>query len=346
MNRTFAQQKRKVDWLGLLIKGTILLLLLLAWAWGYLALLFSGPGPDWLKLVSACLFGALLPGIFLLSRSFMRGLFLCLFVFALLLAWWQTLQPSNDKDWATEVARISHGEIQGNRLIMHNVRSFHYTADKISPEQWKTKEFWETREYDLDKIQGLDLFLSYWGSEHIAHTIMSWDFGNQHLAISIETRKDKKQEYSAIKGFFKQFELSYVAADETDLIRLRTNFRKERVYAYRLHVSKDLARALLQSYVTEMNRLVNEPEFYNALTRNCTTTIHLHNKAIVPDDLPPMDWRIIASGHVDELLYEEGVLVQELPFVELRRKSRIDQRMQLYGENHFSRILRYDLPRP
>ncbi len=332
--------------LGLIGKGTIFLLLLLAWAWGCLALFFSGPGPDWLKLVLACLFGALLPGTFLLSRSFVRGLFLCLLIFALLIAWWQTLQPTNDKDWAAEIARVSHGEIQGNRLTMHNVRNFHYTADKISPQQWKTEESWETREYDLDKIQSLDLFLSYWGSEHIAHTIMSWDFGNQHLAISIETRKDKKQEYSAIKGFFKQFELSYVAADEHDLIRLRTNFRKERVYAYHLRVSKDLARALLQSYVTEMNRLVNEPEFYNALTLNCTTTIHLHNKAIVPDDHPPMDWRIIASGHVDQLLYEEGVLARELPFGELRQKSRVDQRMQHYNESHFSQVLRYDLPRP
>lgn len=330
----------KLGWVSLLVRGTVLLLLLLFWVWGSLAILFASPGPHWLQTTLACLFAALLPGFFFLSRSFIKGVSLCLILFAALLGWWQTLQPTNNKDWAADVVRVAHGETQGNRLTMHNVRNFYYSSETDFVTNW------ETREYNLDEIQGLDLFLSYWASEHIAHAIMSWDFGqDRHLAISIETRKDSNQEYSAIKGFFKQFELSYVAADETDLIRLRTNFRKERVYAYRLLVSKERARALLEEYLLEMNRLVSTPEFYDALTRNCITTIHLHNKAINPNNPPPIDWRIVASGHIDKLLYERGVLNRNLPFATLRRRSQIDQRMQKYGEENFSRILRLDIPK-
>jgi len=326
----------------LLFKGIIIFLLIPTWGWGCLALFFSGPEPGWLKTLLACLFALLLPGAFLFSRSFSRGLTLYLVIFGALLIWWQTLDPTNNKDWATDVSRISHGEILGDRLTMHNVRNFRYTGNGAILE-----ELWETREYDLDTLQGLELFLSYWGSNHIAHTILSWNFGdNHHLAISIETRKDKTQDYSAIKGFFKQFELSYVAADEKDLIGLRTNFRKERVYIYSLNVSKQRSRALLESYLGEMNKLVNEPRFYDALKQNCTTTIRLHNRMIDPDNLPPMDWRIIASGHIDELLYEHGVLDLDLPFAELKQKSRIDHRMQLKGEEQFSRILRFGLPKP
>ncbi len=324
-----------------LFKWIIFCIIIPAWGWSCLALFYSGSGPEWMKILLACLFALLLPSAFLLTHSFKKGVALCLVVFGSLLIWWQTLEPTNNKDWAADVAMISYGEILGDRLVMHNVRDFRYTGDgEIIKEQW------ERRKYDLKMLQGLDLFLSYWSSDHIAHTILSWDFGdNNHLAISIETRKDKTQNYSAIQGFFKQFELSYVAADEEDIIGLRTNFRKERVYAYRLNVSKQYSRDLLDSYIAKMNELINQPQFYNALTQNCTTTIRLHNKAIGPENLPPLDWRIIASGHVDELLYEHEVLKKNIPFAELKQKSRIDLRMQLKGEEQFSKYLRSDLPK-
>jgi Domain of unknown function (DUF4105) len=43
--------------------------------------------------------------------------------------------------------------------------------------------------FDLAKLRSVDLFLSYWGSPYIAHTIMSFGFeGGDHVAFSIETR--------------------------------------------------------------------------------------------------------------------------------------------------------------
>jgi len=319
-----------------LLRGCLILLLVLVWVWGGFALYFSGPGSSLVKTLFACAFAALLPITFLLSRSFFRGLFLCCFYVVVLFAWWNNLQPTNDKEWAADVARISHGEIIGDKLIMQNVRDFRYTAESTFEERW------QSREYDFNNLQGLDLFLSYWASDNIAHIILSWDFGDDgHLAISIETRKDKTQEYSAIKGFFKQFELSYIAADEQDIIKLRTNYRKERVYLYRLKTSKENARALLDDYLKEMNRLVEEPSFYNALTRNCATSVHLHVEAIHPDETVPLDWRLIFSGHLDELMYEyQAIKEMDLPFEALRKGSRVDLRMQGYSDGNFSETMR------
>ena len=307
----------------ILFKVVFFLGLVLAWMWGITALYLSGPEPHWLKVLAAGIFGLCLPAAFIFTRSFLRGSLSCLAVFAVLLVWWQTLTPTLYKDWAPDVAQISHGEIEGDNLVMYNVRNFDYRSVSDFDQKW------DTRNYNLNNLQGLDLFLSYWASDHIAHTILSWDFGvDGHLAVSIETRKDKSQSYSAVKGFFKQFEIAYIAADERDIIRLRTNFRKERVYLYRFKLSNEQALDLLKDYLKEMNGLVAEPQFYNALTRNCTTTIKIHTDAIRPDKPPPLDWRLIASGHVDELLYDRGNVSTTIPFEELRKSSRVDLKMQ------------------
>lgn len=326
--------------LKILFKIVLFLCLVLAWIWGITALYLAGPKQYGLNIILACVFGLCLPAAFISTRSFGRGSFSCLAVFAALLVWWQTLTPTHDKDWAPDVAQISHGEIEGNRLVMYNIRNFDYRSVSDFDQKW------ETRTYNLNNLQGLDLFISYWDSDDIAHTILSWDFGDDgHLAVSIETRKDKTQQYSAIHGFFKQYEIAYVAADERDIIRLRTNYRKERVYLYRLDVPKDRVLALLKDYLKAMNNLVETPRFYDALTNNCTTTIKIHADAINPEKPPPLDWRILATGHVDKLLYDTRVVSTNLPFADLRKASRVDLKMQKEGGENFSRKMRAYLRR-
>ncbi len=316
-------------------KIIVMLLLLLLWVWGVTALYLGVSGAVWSKYIAVLAFALFLPAVFIFSRSFFQGSLLSFCLFTLLIMWWQTLIPTNNKDWAPDVAEISHGDISGDILTMYGVRNFTYKTEQFFDQDW------DTRTYDLNNLQGVDIFLSYWGSEHIAHTIISWDFGKDgHLPISIETRKDKTQEYSTIKGFFKQFEIAYIAADEKDIIRLRTNYRKERVYLYRLLATKPQALALLKDYLEKMNSLVDKPEFYNALTHNCTTTIQIHANAIREDAPPPLDWRLIASGHVDELLYDRGLIQSDLAFADLREVSRVDLKMQQEGEENFSARMR------
>ncbi len=219
------------------------------------------------------------------------------------------------------------------------MRNFEYRSETDYTQRW------EERSYDLSKLEGADFFLSYWGSPWIAHTIMSWAFSDgQHLAISLETRKEQGEAYSAALGFFRQFELYYVVADELDLIRVRTNYREEDVYLYRLNTPLETAREVLLDYLAEINRLARNPRWYNAATHNCTTTIRHHVQQVAPEN--PRDWRILVNGRIDELGYERGTIDTSLPFAELRRRSAITARGKVASPEQFSARIREGLPIP
>jgi hypothetical protein len=226
----------------------------------------------------------------------------------------------------------------GDLVTLDNVRNFHYRSEDDFDESW------ETRTYDLSKLRGIDLFLSYWGSPLIAHTIASWEFEDgQHLAISIETRKEVGESYSAILGFFRQYELYYVASDERDVIGVRTNHRGEEVYLYRMRTPIPVARALLVDYLKTMNALALEPRWYNALSHNCTTTIRRHARQVAPRN--PVSWKIFVNGFIDELGYDRGSMDTSLPFEELRSRSEITERARAAGDDPtFSSLIRLNLP--
>jgi hypothetical protein len=168
----------------------------------------------------------------------------------------------------------------------------------------------------------------------IAHVFLSFDFSDgQHLAISIESRKEKGEGYSTIKGFFRQYELYYVVADERDVIGLRTNYRKdppEDVYLYRLSGTQEQARKLFLEYLSRINALKVVPEFYNSLTTNCTTTTW--SSAGVNQQRPPFDWRILVSGYVPHYLYEHGRLAAgSEPFATLQKNALINDKAHATG---------------
>lgn len=301
----------------MMIVFTVVLVALVMWAalaiWFDTTLNSTGAGLLSLSFV------LLVIGVLLKIRPFYRAQLLVFVLFLMVFGWWWQIKPSNTREWPLDVAQLPYAEIAGSQLTLHNVRNFDYQSEtRYTPH-------WEKRIYDLDAIRGVDLFMSYWGSPHIAHTIVSWEFGDgTHVAISIETRKERGEEYSTVRGFFRQYELYYVVADERDVVRLRTNFRNETVYLYRINEDPQFARALLIDYLEEINRLAANPKWYNALTHNCTTTIRHHRQSI--GAAKPWDWRILVNGHLDEAGYENGIIDTSLPFAEIKKRSRINER--------------------
>lgn len=294
-------------------------LIVLVTAWACAAIWVDGPSSRPLAGILALVFAAGMLAAFVLLRPIGRAYGVFGIGFLVVLSWWLALEPSNDREWLPEVARPAQAVFDGDYVTIENIRNFDYRSETDFTEHW------ETRTYDLSKIQGLDIFLSYWGSPMIAHTIMSWDFGDgRPLAISIETRKEVGEEYSAVLGFFRQFELYYVVADERDVVRVRTNYRGEDVKVYRIQVSPKFARALLVDYLEKIDLLAEHPRWYNAFTHNCTTQIQNHVDSIATGN--PFDWRIIVNGYIDELGYERGNLDTSLPFEELRQRANITER--------------------
>ena len=252
---------------------------LLAWictlvpliAWSAAAIWFDGPPQRWLAGLLAGGLVLVAGGALAFLRPVRRALIVVLVAFIAVLGWWLNIPASNEGDWQPDVARTASASIDGNIVTIRNVRNFDWRSETDYTPRW------ETRRYDLSQLRGADMFLSYWGPRVIAHTIMSWEFADgQHLAISIETRKKVGQSYSAVLGFFRQYEIYYVVADERDLIGVRAMYRGEDLYLYRLKNPPAQARAVLLDYLKEVNRLDSQPEWYNALVHNCTTTIRHH----------------------------------------------------------------------
>ncbi|HEY2919526.1 MAG TPA: DUF4105 domain-containing protein, partial [Candidatus Binatia bacterium] len=245
-------------------------------------------------------------------------------------------------DWQSEVANLPYATINGDVVTIHNVRNFDYrTETDFDPR-------WETRAYNLSKLTSADIIAVYWAGKAIAHVMLSFGFeGKDYLAVSIETRKEKGESYSTLAGFFRQYELYYVVADERDVVRVRTTYRQpqEDVYIYRINGPLKNLRRVFLDYLKSMNDLRERPSYYNTFTTNCTTSILFHTR--MNPESPPMSWKILLSGYVPDYLYELGRLDTTRPFAELERISRVNERARAAGEDAaFSRLIREGLPNP
>jgi len=327
---------RSVRWLGALVVLAIT-------GWGALALAIVGPGGDKGRLVLAAAYG--LAGVAAVVALLLgRRMRFALPVFAVALVaigvWWSSIKPSNERDWQPEVARLAYATIDGDLVTVHNIRNFDYrTETDFTPAYYD-------RTYDLKKLDSGDLIAVYWMGPAIAHLFLSFGFGDDHLAISIEARKEKGEGYSSAKGFFRQYELYYVVADERDVVRVRTNYRKdppEDVYVYPLRVPRENMRRIFLEYMRKLNGLREHPEFYNTLTTNCTTAILMNTR--VNQESLPLSWKVIVSGYAPAYVYESGRMDRSLPFEELQRRSLVNGSGQAADQApDFSRRIRAGLP--
>jgi hypothetical protein len=308
--------------------------------WAGFALWYQIPGGQVVKALSVVLWSAF--GLAMLIALWQGRITVAVLAFGLafaaLLIWWTRLPATNDQVWADDVARMTTGTVEDNRVTLHNVRNF----------DWRTRsdhtQRWETRCYDLDRLQSVDMIMSYWKGPAIAHMLISFGFDDgSHVVFSVEIRRRRTQEFSEIGGFFKEFELSIVAADERDVIRVRTNVRGEDVYLYQLQIPVAAMRLLFLGYVGEANSLVDSPRFYNTISVNCTTLVYHMMKRIVGH--LPLDYRLLLSGYLPEYVYSVGGLNRRYSLEELRERGRIvDRAKQSDRSPNFSVDIRRGLP--
>jgi hypothetical protein len=324
--------------LGRAIWFLALVFLCLATIWAAAALCIDLPATN-LSLPAAIVYLTVVILILFLFKFRWISLGIGFALFAGVALWWYSIQPSNNRDWQPEVAETAWTERDGDKITIHNLRNFDYEPDLVANPRWETKIV------DLSQMRGVDLFINFWGSTLICHPIVSFQFGpNDHVAISVETRMAKGQTYSTLRGFFKQFALTYIVADERDVIRVRTNYRHEQLYLYRTSVKPDRARKLFLNYLQSVNVIHARPQFYNALTDNCTTNVRMHTAATTTKPAP-WDWRMLLNGTVDQLVYENGGFASHLPFAELKPMSLIDAKAQAADQSaDFSALIRAGLP--
>jgi len=310
--------------------------------WGVGALYFSPLLPAEWRAVGAAGYGAATILAFALLPYPGRTAVAALGIFAILVILFLRIPASNDREWQPEVSVTPYATVNGDLVTIHGVRNFDYRTES------DFKPRWEDRTYDLRKLDSADIIAVYWAGKAIAHVMVSFGFaGKDYLAVSIETRKEKGESYSTLAGFFRNYELYYVIADERDVIRVRTTYRQpqEDVYIYRVSGSLENLRRVFLDYLKSINELRDRPAFYNTLTTNCTTAILLHTR--VNPESPPLSWKILLSGYVPDYLYELGRLDTTMPFAQLEKLSRVNERAHAADKDPaFSERIREGLPVP
>ena len=323
--------------LGRLTRGLWFLFQVLLVAWATLAIYYSNLPWAGLRIVLAGAFAAFAFWALWLSRQRrMSALFIVLFLGVV--AWWISISPSHDRNWRPEVAVMPRAFIDGDRVRITGVRNFDYRSRDDFDVHY------EERIVQLSHLTGLDFFVSYWSEGFVAHTFVSFIFDNAPpLSISIETRPEVGEGFDPVASLFKQFELIYVVGDERDLVRVRTNYRGESVYLYRLNSSPDSVRRLLMIYLARINELADKPEWYHLLTNSCT--INIVRYANAAGRAGRFNIRHLLNGLIDSYLYHSGRVDTTLPFDELRRRSLINAAAQAADDAaDFSDRIRASLP--
>ncbi len=255
------------------------------------------------------------------------GLIVCLF--AVIYGWYLLIPASNDRNWQPPVARLSTAEYAegGDQVTVRNIRHFDYRS------RHDFDAHYEDRTFALDQICGVDLIVSYWGNEAMAHTFLSFEFETgDPLAVSIEIRPEMGETYHPLAGLFKQYEIIYVLGDERDLIRVRTNHRGEETYLYQSTASPGQARRLLVEILDRVNQLARKPAYYGTIRANCTTSLVKHVNKILVDDIP-FSGRLLFNGFSDRLAFSAGTLQKKLPFQDLKTACYISEKARLLGDD-------------
>lgn len=249
------------------------------------------------------------------------------------------VHPTNQRDWSPDQQRLATAEFDGDRVLVRNVRNAHYRS---------TTDFdvhWEDRSYDLRQLDSVwyvvEPFASWRGP---AHTFLSFGFGNgEHVAISVEIRKERGESFSPIWGLLRQYELTYIVGDERDLIGLRANHRLDDVYLYPMRATPEAARALFVAMLERANALATQPEFYNTLTSTCTSNIVDHVNLIAAEPIG-FSFKTLLPAHSDDLAYDLGLIDTDLPRDRYRAAYRINELAAEHADSaDFSKAVRAKL---
>ena len=328
-NHLMPVQSKWQAWFAAGVWIIVIAISLLCAVWGCMALLAQAPQRYNIAAALALVWGfawLILFGYGALQQRVLPILAGGLALMLGLLVWWETIDPQSERAWAADVAQlvaIEPDKHQPDVVHLRNVRNFVWRSDTDFTPRW------EARSYDLSQLESVDVALSYWMGPAIAHTLVSFGFADgQHVVFSIEIRKEQHEQFDALAGFFKQYEMALVAADERDILAVRTNVRGEQVHLYRVNMAQDSMRELFMAYARQASQLAFAPRFYNTLTANCTTIVWQLARRIGQE--LPTDWRLLASGYLPEYLRDVGALASMQPLELQRAQGHITQRAQTW----------------
>ncbi len=264
-------------------------------------------------------------------KNIKKVLLSILFVLVLFVFWQVTKEVPLEGNWKQHLDTISTAEFNGDKVTVRNVRNYRY-----GPTEADMHPAYYDKTYDLNGVKKIWYVTEPFNENKVAgHTFVSFEFeSGDFLAISIEARKTEEQEYSIWKGAMRTYPLVYVAADERDVVLLRANLRKDRVYVYPIKLSKpENGRLLLVDMLTTMNELTTtKPQWYNTLFANCTSAIAKHVNKLSPDRISKFSWQLWLTASADELALKAGLIDTNLNIDEARKIYNINEASEKAGD--------------
>jgi hypothetical protein len=307
--------------------------LIVLWIAG--AILFDVGGATWRGVLLAVAWILFELATFVLWQPAWKPLLLLLVLGSLFMWWWFSQRPSHSREWDPNFARLPRVVMSGDELTIEGLRNTAYPSKANSVPQY------ETRNYLLSKLQGVDLLILTWGSPWMCHPMFVFDFGaDGRVCISIEVRYRVGQKYSLLRSLYRQQELMFIVSDERDAILRRTKWLDGHdLCLYRLNADDSSVRRFFFEYVDSINSLAERPRWYHGLTTNCTTSIYTQGRGHMK-----WDWRMLFNGALDQLMYERQFLDQELPFETLKELSWVNDIANAAPEDDFGDHIRRHLP--
>lgn len=248
--------------------------------------------------------------------------------------------PSVSREWHPQQRTLPEVRVRDSLVEIRNVRDFTYRTERDFDERY------QTRTYDLRKLDSADYVVSRFGGvPGLAHAFLSFGFGGDRVAVSVEARKELGETYSPLRGLLNEYELMYVIGTERDLIGVRTHVWKEAVTLYPVRATPDQLRRMFLGMVVRAEQLRREPEFYDTVFNSCNSNIVSHVDSIAPGTVG-FDARTILPGFADTVAHELGLIDSPLPLEKIREAYRIDlQAARLPLDDNFSDAIRAHLPR-
>lgn len=244
--------------------------------------------------------------------------------------------PQQHRNWKPEFGVLAFAEMDQHWVTVRNVRQCRWKdADSASirHQDWA---------FDWDEVQAVDfIVVPFATAPMLAHTMLSFQLADaRHLVASVEARLERNQAYSPFAGAARQFELIYVIGDEVDLLGLRAEHRGDEIYVYRSIATPQQSAELLRSVLTRANSLVEQPEFYDTISNNCTTNLIWHINQVKSIAIPTT-LETMLPGHSDSFAYRLGLLATELPFEQAKRSANLSMRIRQHlGADDFSQRIR------
>ena len=307
------------------------------WLWCIGAIWHSGSNGIVIRGAMTCVFALVFPIAWFQSKN-RSAVAICFLIAAgATIGLWQLKRPSNERRWSSDMAVLPYGEFDRNLVQLRNIRNCTYeTTEKF------TVDYYD-RTFDLKQLRTAYFIVEPIGKtfDGLAHTLVTFGFDDdQYVAISVEVRREQDEHFNPIAGMFKEYELMYVIGDERDLIRLRTDYRKDKVYFFPIVAPQETIRTLFVDMIERANRLRNQPEFYHTFFSSCTTNIVDHVNRIAPSQVP-FSYKVLLPGYSGRLAYDLGLIDTDVSYEEVQRRCRIDQRAREIGDDpRFSILIR------